>query len=91
MLQGFSTSIFNWDEHGQGFHLKSKIYVSHMSQASLGGILNQFAFGGSCLKKVEIVVEKVGASRQSAPTLKAFTNSVKSWLKVCVLFIQSAV
>lgn len=81
MLQGFSSPIFFWDEYGQGFRLKSEIYTSHLSQTSLSGIVNQFAFGGSCLKKVETFVKKAEASRQRAPTLKAFTNSVKSWLK----------
>ncbi|ONK64090.1 uncharacterized protein A4U43_C07F21980 [Asparagus officinalis] len=81
MLQGFSTSLFNWDEYGQGFHLKSEIYTSHMSHTSLHGIVNQFAFGGSCLKKVENFIKMVEASRQRSPTLKAFGNSVKSWLK----------
>ena len=82
MLQGLSSSVFYWDEYEQGFCLKREIYVSHLSQTSLNGIVNQFTFGGSCLKKVEIFVKKVETSRQRAPTLKAFTNSVKSWLKV---------
>lgn len=91
MLQGFSSPMFFWDQYEQGFCLKSEIYASHLSQKSLSGIVNQFAFGGSCLKKVECFVKKAVASHQGAPTLKAFTNSVKSWLKVCLLSIQTAV
>lgn len=81
MLQGLSSSVFYWDEYGQEFRLQSEIYASHMSQDSLDGIVSYFAFGGSCLRKVEILVNKVGTSCKSSPTLKAFTNSVRSWLK----------
>jgi len=84
MLQGFSSSVLYWDEYGQGFCLKRKIHVAHLSQTSLNRIVNQFTFGGSCLKKVEIFVKKVDTSCQQAPTLKAFTSCVKSWLKVCM-------
>lgn len=81
MLLGFSSSIFYWDDDRQEFCFKDGIYLSHLSQASLSAILNQFAFGGTCLKKVEFFVKKVEASHQRAPTLKGFANSVKSWLK----------
>lgn len=85
MLQGFCSSLFFWDINRQRFCAKDGIYVSHLSQASLSGILNQFLFAGTCLKQVELFVKKVEALHQRAPTLKAFSNSVSSWLKVCLL------
>ncbi|XP_010940138.3 uncharacterized protein [Elaeis guineensis] len=81
MLQGFCSSLFFWDIDRQRFCAKDGIYASHLSQTSLRGVLNQFLFAGTCLKQVELFVKKVEASHQRAPTLKAFSNSVSSWLK----------
>lgn len=81
MLQGFCSYLFHWDETGQKYLVKSGIYVCHLSQASLNCILNKFIFSGTCLKIVELFVKKVKASRERAPTLEAFANSVHSWLK----------
>lgn len=83
MLQGFCSDLFYWDEAKQGFLVKDGIYASHLSQTSLKGILNIFLFAGTCLKRVEIFVTKVGSSGKRTPTLSAFANSVYSWLKVC--------
>nr|CAD1841758.1 unnamed protein product [Ananas comosus var. bracteatus] len=81
MLQGFCSDLFYWDEAKQGFLVKDGIYASHLSQTSLKGILNIFLFAGTCLKRVEIFVTKVGSSGTRTPTLSAFANSVYSWLK----------
>ncbi|OVA18128.1 Spc97/Spc98 [Macleaya cordata] len=82
MLQGFSSSLFYWDDKGQSFHSKSGIYLTHLSQASLNGILSQFVYGATCLQLVEIFIKKVQmSSLRSPPTLKAFANSVSAWLK----------
>ncbi|XP_042508368.1 gamma-tubulin complex component 5-like [Macadamia integrifolia] len=82
MLQGFSSSVFFWDDGGQNFCATKEIYVSHLSQTSLRAILNQFIYGATCFQLVEIFVKKVErSSTGSPPTLKAFANSVSSWLK----------
>ncbi|XP_008795985.2 gamma-tubulin complex component 5-like isoform X1 [Phoenix dactylifera] len=81
MLQGFCSSLFFWDMDRQRFCAKDGIYSSHLSQTSLSGILNQFLFAGTCLKQVELFVKKAEASHQRAPTLKAFANTISSWLK----------
>ncbi|XP_028553156.1 uncharacterized protein LOC114580274 isoform X1 [Dendrobium catenatum] len=81
MLQGFCSYLFSWDMGGQIFLLKSGIFSCHLSQTSLHSILNKFIFCGTCLKKVELFVKNVKASRQRAPTLQAFAHSVHSWLK----------
>lgn len=84
MLQGFSSSFFYWDQSGQSFCVKSGLYVTHLSQKSLHGILNQFIYAATCLKLVEIVVCRVETSmRTNSPTLRAFSSSVSAWLKVC--------
>lgn len=85
MLQGFSSSLFYWDGDGKSFRSKSGMYVEHLSQSSLHAIVNQFTYAATCLQLVEILVSKVEKSmRLTPPTLRAFTNSVSSWLKVCV-------
>ncbi|KAH0469340.1 hypothetical protein IEQ34_000898 [Dendrobium chrysotoxum] len=81
MLQGFGSYLFSWDMGGQIFMVKSGIFSCHLSQTSLHSILNKFIFCGTCLKKVELFVKNVKASRQRAPTLQAFAHSVHSWLK----------
>ncbi|KAF8410003.1 hypothetical protein HHK36_002523 [Tetracentron sinense] len=83
MLQGFSSSLFYWDHSEQSFRAKNGIYVTHLSQTSLFVILNQFMYGATCLQLVEVFVSKVETSsmRLPPPTLKAFANSVCSWLK----------
>ncbi|CBI19579.3 unnamed protein product, partial [Vitis vinifera] len=82
ILQGFSSSLFYWDHAGQSFQAKSGIYVTHLSLKSLHVILNQFMYAATCLKLVEILINKVEKSvRQSPPTLKAFACSISTWLK----------
>ncbi|RWR76055.1 gamma-tubulin complex component 5 [Cinnamomum micranthum f. kanehirae] len=81
MLQGFSSSFFNWNDSKQTFHVKNGIYVSHLSQTSLSGILSQFVYTATCLKLVELFVQKVEIPSVRTPTLKAFANSVSVWLK----------
>lgn len=82
ILQGFSSSLFFWDNVRQNFHAKSGIYVTHLSQTSLHVILNQFVYAATCLKRVEIIVNEVEASaRLPSPTLRAFACSVSAWLK----------
>ncbi|XP_043689924.1 gamma-tubulin complex component 5-like isoform X2 [Telopea speciosissima] len=82
MLQGFSSSVFFWDDGVQSFCVKNEIYVTHLSQTSLRVILNQFIYGATCFQLVEIFVRKVERSSVgSPPTLKAFASSVSSWLK----------
>ncbi|KAF6143526.1 hypothetical protein GIB67_029695 [Kingdonia uniflora] len=82
MLQGYSTSLFHWDENGQKFRPQSGIYLTHLSQTSLDDILGQFVHGATCFQLVEIFIKKVDLmSLRSPPTLKAFANSVSSWLK----------
>lgn len=84
MLQGFSSSFFNWNDSKQTFHVKNGIYVTHLSQTSLSGILGQFVYAATCLKLVELFVQKVEIPSVRTPTLKAFANSVSVWLKVSV-------
>lgn len=89
ILQGFSSSLFYWDHAGQSFQAKSGIYVTHLSLKSLHVILNQFMYAATCLKLVEILINKVEKSvRQSPPTLKAFACSISTWLKVCILMFN---
>lgn len=82
MLQGFSGSLFYWDEKQRRFCVTRGIYVTHLSQLSLGAILNQFLYAATCLELVQTVVSKVEAQlRSPPPTLRAFASSVSSWLK----------
>ncbi|XP_022765622.1 gamma-tubulin complex component 5-like [Durio zibethinus] len=82
MLQGFSGSLFYWDEKGPRFCLRSGIYVTHLSQSSLGVILNQFLYAATCLELVQIAVSKVESLlRSPPPTFRAFASAVSSWLK----------
>lgn len=84
MLQGLSGSLFYWDDTGLRFRFKSGIYVTHLSQTSLYHILEQFLYAGTCLKLVDIVVNKVEKAKSLAPpTLRAFASSVSTWLRVC--------
>ncbi|XP_010248230.1 PREDICTED: gamma-tubulin complex component 5 [Nelumbo nucifera] len=82
MLQGFSGSLFYWDDSRRSFCAKNGIYVSHLSQTSLSGILNQFIYSSTCLQLVEAFIKKVEMSSfRSPPTLKAFASSVSAWHK----------
>ncbi|XP_078149160.1 uncharacterized protein LOC144544512 isoform X2 [Carex rostrata] len=81
MLQGFPSYLFYWDEELLCFHAKQGIYASHLSQTTLKRLLNPFLLAGTCLKRVEIFIEKVEYIGQRYPTLCAFANSVHSWLK----------
>ncbi|XP_057793922.1 uncharacterized protein LOC131010425 [Salvia miltiorrhiza] len=82
MLQGLSSSLFYWDDTGLFFRFKSGIYVTHLSQTSLYHILEQFLYAGTCLKLVDIVVNKVEKTKSfTPPTLRAFSCSVSTWLR----------
>ncbi|KAB1220394.1 Gamma-tubulin complex component 5 [Morella rubra] len=82
MVQGFSSSLFNWDPREKSYFAKTGIYVTHLTQTSLLRILNQFMHAATCLQLVEMVINEVETSmRLPPPTLRAFTCSVSSWLK----------
>ncbi|KAG7941580.1 hypothetical protein I3843_16G051700 [Carya illinoinensis] len=82
MLQGFSSSLFYWDQNEKSFYAKTGIYVTHLSHTSLLTILNQFMYAATCLQHVETVVNEVERYvRSPPPTLRAFTCSVSAWLK----------
>ncbi|RWV94607.1 hypothetical protein GW17_00042834 [Ensete ventricosum] len=81
MLQGHCSSLFYWDEQQQRFFIKDGIYVLHLSYTSLYSILSRFLFAGTCLKQVELYVQKVQSIHVRVPTLNAFANSITSWLK----------
>ncbi|XP_031273500.1 gamma-tubulin complex component 5 isoform X2 [Pistacia vera] len=82
MFQGFSSSLFYWDQSGHKFRAKTGIYVTHLSLKSLHVLLNQFTYGATCLKLVEIAVGRVETfTRVTSPTLRAFSCSVSEWLK----------
>ncbi|GMH04061.1 hypothetical protein Nepgr_005900 [Nepenthes gracilis] len=81
ILQGNCSSLFYWDQISRHFHAKAGIYVTHLSLSSLHVILNQFLYAATCLRLVEDVVNKIKASLTSPPTLRAFANSVSTWLK----------
>lgn len=84
ILQGYSSSLFHWDQNANSFEAKSGIYVSHLSHTSLHAIVNQFMYAATCLQLIEILVNKVEKSaRLPPPTLRAFASCVCSWLKVC--------
>lgn len=85
ILQGLSSSLFCWDNVRLTYLAKSGIYVTHLSQKSLHVILNQFMYAATCLRLVEVVVNKVESSfRLPSPTLRAFSCSVSAWLKVYI-------
>lgn len=83
MIQGYTSSFFYWDNNGQSFHVKSGIYVAHLSKGSLHMILNQFIYAATCLQLVDTVVSGMESSgKMSSPTLRAFSCSASAWLKV---------
>lgn len=88
ICQGFSSSLFYWDHNGQCFRVRSGIYVPHLTQRSLYGILDQFTYAATCLKLVEISVNKIVKSAGSPPpTLRAFACSVSAWHGVCIFVL----
>ncbi|GAA0157206.1 non-motor microtubule binding protein [Lithospermum erythrorhizon] len=82
-LQGFSSSLFGWDSKDERFTVKDGIYVTHLSQTSLRGVLDQFMYAATCLQLVENIVTKIenAAARAPPPTLRAFAFSISSWLR----------
>ena len=88
ILQGFSSSLFYWDKNKQSYRVKRGIFLSHLSRSSLNAILGQFVYSATCLRLVELLVDKVETSIQSPmPTLSAFTSCVTAWLKVCSFWL----
>lgn len=82
ILQGFSSSIFYWGKNEQSYCTNYGIFVTHLSHTSLHAILGQFTYSATCLRMVEIVVNKVETYVKSQhPTLRAFTCSVSAWLR----------
>lgn len=85
MLQGHTTSLFYWQHDEQIYRLKNGVYVDHLSCTSLSVMLYQFCYAGSCLKLVDMIVDKLETCLRPCPsTLRAFTFSVTEWLRVCV-------
>ncbi|GAU36145.1 hypothetical protein TSUD_316740 [Trifolium subterraneum] len=83
MLQGFSSSLFAWDQIENRFRVKNGVYVTHLSLTSLHSLLNQFIHAATCLQIVEITIKKIEiAVPRPPPTLKAFVTSASEWLKV---------
>lgn len=57
--------------------------MTHLSQGSLRGVLDQFLYAATCLQLVEINMNKIQKSVGSpTPTLRAFSCSVSAWLRV---------
>ncbi|CAA3003421.1 gamma-tubulin complex component 5 isoform X1 [Olea europaea subsp. europaea] len=82
MIQVLSSSLFYWDDNGHCFRVKSGIYLTHLSQTSLYGVLHQFTYAATSLKLVEIVVNKIEKSKRlPPPTLRAFACAVSTWLR----------
>ncbi|KAK1392487.1 Gamma-tubulin complex component [Heracleum sosnowskyi] len=82
ILQGFSSSLFYWDKNEKSYRVKNGIFLSHLSRSSLHAILGQFVYSATCLRLVELVVDKVEKYIESPmPTLSAFTCCVAAWLK----------
>ncbi|KAF4379084.1 hypothetical protein F8388_022171 [Cannabis sativa] len=83
MLQGFSSSLFYWDNDGNRFRAKSEIYVAQTR--SVEALIDQLMYAGTCLQLVGNVVAKVEkqpGSSSSPPTLTAFASSASAWLRV---------
>ncbi|CAA0806250.1 Spc97 / Spc98 family of spindle pole body (SBP) component [Striga hermonthica] len=81
MLQGLASSLFSWNETRQCFHYKKGIFLNCLSQTSLYRILDQFSYAATCLRLVDIMVNKIEKSKSSTPpTLRAFSCSVSTWL-----------
>nr|KYP64548.1 Gamma-tubulin complex component 5 [Cajanus cajan] len=82
MLQGFSCSLFSWDNTSNSFRPESGVYVSHLSLKSLHCLLNQFIHAATCLQLVGISLSKVEtAVPKPPPTLGAFACSASACLK----------
>ncbi|XP_023728168.1 uncharacterized protein LOC111875871 isoform X2 [Lactuca sativa] len=86
ILQGFSSCLFYWEKGiGQGYRARKGLYVAHLSQTSLGMVLDQFVYSATCLKLVELrlceIEDMSGSSRSPPPTLRAFASSASAWLR----------
>lgn len=81
ILQGYSSSLFYWNNTGQHFYVGVGIHVTHLSQTSLHAVLNKFMYAATSLKLVEDKVNKLHSLRLPHPTLKAFGSSVSAWLE----------
>ncbi|KAJ9555779.1 hypothetical protein OSB04_010393 [Centaurea solstitialis] len=80
ILQGFSSPLFDWDPIGKCYHDRmGGLYVTHLSQTSLGMVLDQFVYSATCLKLVEITLTKI-QDQHPPPTLTAFASSASAWL-----------
>lgn len=88
-LQGFSSSLFYWDDDGKRFRAKTGIYVTHLSQTSLHAVVNQFMYAATCLQLVGILVTKIEKwVRSPPPTLRAFACSASAWLRVRIWMVN---
>lgn len=81
ILQGTSSTLFEWDDLSYCFCAKVGIYVTHLSLTSLHDVLNQFLYDATCLRLIGIVVERIERSGGSFPTLRAFASAASAWLK----------
>ncbi|WCJ25224.1 Spc97 / Spc98 family of spindle pole body (SBP) component [Euphorbia peplus] len=81
MFQGFSTSLFHWDNKGNTFRVAlNGVYVTHLSYSSLSNLLHHFLYAATCLQIVQIYVNRF-KMESSMPTLRAFASSVSHWLQ----------
>ncbi|KAJ8758768.1 hypothetical protein K2173_000489 [Erythroxylum novogranatense] len=81
MMQGLSGSMFCWDQTRQRFCVvRSGMYVPQLSLTSLHNLLIQFSYAATCLKIVEVLVNKVKLET-SMPTVRAFASVVSQWLQ----------
>ncbi|XP_071713711.1 uncharacterized protein [Rutidosis leptorrhynchoides] len=82
ILQGFSSPLFDWRESDGGYRVKNgMLYVTHLSERSLGRVLDEFMHSATCFKLVEITLSKIIATSHSPPTLRAFASSASSCLR----------
>lgn len=82
LLQGFSSPLFDWREteggDGYSYRVKNGLYVSHLSETSLGMALDEFMYSATCLKLVEITLSNIISP---PPTLRAFVSSASACLR----------
>ncbi|CAI0471837.1 unnamed protein product [Linum tenue] len=85
MLQGLSLSgsLFRWDSNSRSYRVSQPgIYLTHLSRSSLHNLLHQFIYAATCLRLVELLLDKLrSVASTSMPTLSAFVSSASCWLK----------
>ncbi|KAM7266457.1 hypothetical protein ACFE04_004354 [Oxalis oulophora] len=94
ILQGFSTSLFYWDESGQTFLLRHPdLYLTHLSRNTLHALLNQFLYAATCLRLVQSKLETTSPNSipRPPPTLAAFSTTVSACLKFLFQVVHGAI